>query len=322
MRLTCAVYVLALLALVALVYGPGESFWPVTLFLFGPRWVLAVPLIPLALVALIVDRRLLAVLVLVTVALAEPLFGFSIPWRRPWTTAATDDEAAVRLATWNTGGGRLSREDLQVFLEVERPDIVVLQECSAEMLDQPGPWHRHQARGMCLLSRFPILEVAERDPGDMWVMSGSGAIVRYALDTPVGRVDVTNVHLETPREGIEAILGSKLAGVPVLEEKNEQRAIEARLARRWADDSPGGLRVVAGDFNTPVESDLFRDYWGGFRDCHSEAGWGFGFTKHTRRIGVRIDHVLAGRGWDCTGSRVGKSWGGDHEPVTATLRPR
>ena len=306
----------------ALVYGPGEDFWPVTLFLFGPRWLAGMPLLALGLVSLWVDRRLLVVLLVVLATLAEPLFGFSLPWRRLWTTGSIGEGGTLRLATWNTGGGRLTGDDLQLFLESERPDVVVLQECRARLLDEAGEWHRHQARGMCLLSRFPILEVAARDPSDMWVMAGSGEIVRYGLETPAGRVDLTNVHLETPRDGIEALLGSKLAGVATLEEKNEQRAIEARLARRWADESPSALRVVAGDFNTPVESNLFREYWGGFRDCHSEAGWGFGFTKHTRRIGVRIDHVLVAPGWTCAESRVSEGWGGDHEPVIAVLRPR
>jgi endonuclease/exonuclease/phosphatase (EEP) superfamily protein YafD len=172
---------------------------------------------------------------------------------------------------------------------------------------------------MSLLSRFPILGVAARDRSDVWRAAGSGAIVRYTLDTPLGRVDLTSVHLETPREGLEAILRFGPGAAAELEAKNEQRLVEARLARAWVDASACGLRLVAGDFNTPVESQLFRDHWRGFRDCHSTAGWSFGFTKHTRRIGTRIDHVLTGPGLACVSARVAAGHGGDHLPLVVEV---
>jgi endonuclease/exonuclease/phosphatase (EEP) superfamily protein YafD len=69
-----------------------------------------------------------------------------------------------------------------------------------------------------------------------------------------------------------------------------------------------------------VESAVFREHWSGYQDSFSTAGFGFGFSKRTRLIGVRIDHVLASPGWLCVKSWVGPSLGHDHRPVLAVLR--
>jgi endonuclease/exonuclease/phosphatase (EEP) superfamily protein YafD len=307
------------LALAALVYWPSERLWPITLFLFGPRWVFALPFVLLVPLATLVDRRLAAALVVVGALLAEPLFGLSIPWRR--LVAGSDAASqAVRVVTWNVGGGGVARGALDELMAVEAPDVIVLQESGRDVLDATPGWYRHAEGGMSVLSRFPILGVSARDRKDVWRMAGSGAIVRYTLDTPLGRVDLTSVHLETPREGLESILRFGPGAASELEAKNAQRLVEARLAREWVDGSASPLRLVAGDFNTPVESHLFRDHWPGYEDCHSASGWGFGFTKHTRRTGTRIDHVLAGPGLECVSARVGSSRGGDHSPLVVEVR--
>jgi endonuclease/exonuclease/phosphatase (EEP) superfamily protein YafD len=319
-RLLFVLYAGGLGVLLGLVFGPGEALWAVTLFLFGPRWVIALPLPVLVFVALLVDRRLVVPSAVACLAMLVPLLGFNIPWGR-LTPRGEQATPTIRALTWNLGGGvEPGPRPVAWVLEEAQPDVAVLQECDDARLEQSAEWHHHRAHETCLLSRFPIVEVAARDAKDMWKLGGSGEIVRYTLDTPVGTIELTNVHLETPREGLEAVLGSKLRGVPRLQATYAQRELEARAARRWVDEGSRNLRLVAGDFNTPVESNLFRTTWNGFRDCHAAAGWGFGHTKHTRRIGTRIDHILAGHGFECVDARVGPSVGGDHAPVIATLR--
>lgn len=318
MRAAGLAYLALLGVLTALVYGPSERLWPVTLWLFGPRVVLVLPLVLLLPAAALVDRRLAAALVVGSALLAEPLFGLAIPWGRLFADPHASSPR-IRIATWNVGGGGVTRDALDELMAVEAPDVVVLQESGRQVRDATPGWYRHAKGGMSVLSRFPILGTAARDQTDVWRNAGSGAIVRYSLDTPLGRLDLTSVHLETPREGIEALLRFGPGAYPELVAKNAQRLVEARLAREWVDASPSPLRVVAGDFNTPVESQLFRDHWHGFRDCHSAAGWGFGFTKHTRRIGARIDHVLAGAGLECLAAKVGARRGGDHAPLVVEV---
>jgi endonuclease/exonuclease/phosphatase (EEP) superfamily protein YafD len=81
----------------------------------------------------------------------------------------------------------------------------------------------------------------------------------------------------------------------------------------------GAALLIAGDFNLPPESAIFRASWGGYTDAFPAAGCGYGYTKFTRWWGARIDHVLAGAGWQVRDCTVGPDVGSDHRPVLATL---
>jgi endonuclease/exonuclease/phosphatase (EEP) superfamily protein YafD len=69
----------------------------------------------------------------------------------------------------------------------------------------------------------------------------------------------------------------------------------------------------------PVDSAIYRRYWSAWQNAFSTAGLGFGYTKYTRRWGIRIDHVLAGDEWRVLEARVGPDLGGDHRPVVVKL---
>jgi endonuclease/exonuclease/phosphatase (EEP) superfamily protein YafD len=96
------------------------------------------------------------------------------------------------------------------------------------------------------------------------------------------------------------------------------REIESRVTSRWAVQGQLPL-LVAGDFNLPVESRIYRESWGGFINAFSRSGRGFGFTRFNGWIRVRIDHVLAGPGWRVDRAWVGPDVGSDHRPVVADL---
>jgi endonuclease/exonuclease/phosphatase family metal-dependent hydrolase len=265
------------------------------------------------------DRKQLLPLAAIGLLMLGPVFGFCVPWRSLLPGQAGGP--TLRFLSWNVEEERVDARSLSTLLEKERPDVAVLQECHHHHLTVPGGWHARRDYGLCLLSRFPIRDVVARDPSDALATGESGQIVRYVLATPAGDVHVTNVHLETPREGLEEILHGNLSGgVRLLVAKNRQRSSEAGLARSWADQAGGPARIVAGDFNTPPQSNLMREFWSDYANCFGVAGLGFGYTKHTRRIRVRIDHVLAGPGWKCQAAWVTHWPGPDHDPVIADLR--
>jgi Endonuclease/Exonuclease/phosphatase family len=165
------------------------------------------------------------------------------------------------------------------------------------------------------MDRTALEGVKESEAG----IGGSGDVARYFVQTPSGPVNITNLHLETPRKGLEGLLDG---GLERLAGNTELRTIESRLARRWVD--AGTLpTLVMGDFNTPVESRIFQDSWGDFTDAFSQVGFGFGMTKNNGRIRVRIDHVLTGEGWYVDHATVGRDLGSDHLPliVDLTLAP-
>src|SRR4029079_7248164 len=118
------------------------------------------------------------------------------------------------------------------------------------------------------------------------------------IDTPLGRLNLLNVQLETIRDGLESILVDKFRGIPAFNANRAEAGYEALLAREWSRRGVGDL-IVAGDFNMPVESAIYREHWGDLRNAFSVCGQGFGHTKLTSWFGIRIDHVLMDGHWRC-----------------------
>ena len=105
------------------------------------------------------------------------------------------------------------------------------------------------------------------------------------------------------------------------EEANERRRESVEVAERLQDRSASA--ILAGDFNTPRDSSICREAWGGYRNAFSTSGFGFGNTIRPRvhgcRFGIRIDHVLTGTNWWPRNCWVGPDIGSEHLPLVADL---
>jgi endonuclease/exonuclease/phosphatase (EEP) superfamily protein YafD len=313
--------------LAAVIWTLGDSWWPATVLLFLGRWIFLLPLALLVPAALLVRRApLLVPLLLAALVVLGPVMGFRTGWRR-WLPSAGGSH--VRVVTLNVDGGELLVAQLPFLVKDWSADVVALQECgpalAAAARTLPG-WNEHDEGELCLLSRFPIREARAMDRSALERVKegtagigGAGYVVRYALETPRGVVGFTNLHLETPRKGFEALFGgSDWFDVDRLRANTILRDVESDLAARWVSQGRTPL-LVAGDFNTPVESRIFRHRWGWLDDAFSRAGAGFGMTKYNGWIRVRIDHVLTGRGWHADRAVVGPDVGSDHRPLIVDL---
>ncbi|XXT14695.1 endonuclease/exonuclease/phosphatase family protein [Sorangium sp. So ce429] len=328
----------------------GDRWWAGTLFLFGPRQVIALPLLVIVPAALLVQRRALIPAALASMIVVGPILGFSVSLR---ALIGGADRGDLRVASFNTGSRALSMERLKGFVSEARPDVLALQECSTpepELAAAFPGWFVHVDRGMCLVSRHPLLVAESRDRRDVWREGGHGAILRYAIAlpdraagaAPVGSsgpgataaeaprpaaqappgartFSLLNLHLETPREAIEALMHGLWKQAAEHDRVIALRIRESELARQWVDEAPYPA-VIVGDLNMPVDSAIYRRFWSGFENAFSRAGLGFGATKRTRWFGVRIDHVLAGPGWTTERAWIGPDLGSDHLPILADLR--
>ncbi len=83
--------------------------------------------------------------------------------------------------------------------------------------------------------------------------------------------------------------------------------------------------ILAGDFNLPTDSTIYREVWSGWTNAFSTTGFGFGYTVWTRATclsyGLRIDHVLTPSVIKPRRSWVGPNVGSDHLPLLADLVP-
>ena len=94
--------------------------------------------------------------------------------------------------------------------------------------------------------------------------------------------------MQSPHDGLSAVLDRQTVLRPsdsaALAAEIEQRRQESEDAQR----SVGGFSaspILAGDFNLPADSAIYRRYWSEYRDAFSEAGLGFGYTEWPRMRG-------------------------------------
>lgn len=322
---------LALLSLSALVIAwviacqLGDRVWWALPFLFGPRWLLSLPLLGMVPWLLAAPKRAwlpaLAGGAVVVFGLLDVRLGLG--------RLAAGSGTPFRVLELNAGAGSHGTTPAEaVVAEMARiaPDVAVLAECGngpvrAALSQLPGYHFKVSNTSLCLLSRGAIMEWNERDPMDIWKMNGSGAIVRALVESPAGPVRIGLVHLETPRDALDHF--PDLSSIPTLGDltraNTRQREFESRAAREWILASPPMPTIVVGDFNLPVESAIFRRYWGDLRDSFSRSGLGSGHTKRTRWWGVRIDHILTSSDIGSVRSFIGRELGSDHLPLIADL---
>jgi endonuclease/exonuclease/phosphatase (EEP) superfamily protein YafD len=316
-------YLAAVVLIAATMWTLGDHATVGSVLLFMGRWVFLLPLILLLPAALWLRRDRLPHLALAALVVLGPIMGFRTGWRRALPHSAG---IPVRVATFNAEGGGVLAQLLPGLVERWGAQIVAFQECGESLAAAgarlPG-WYHFEEKDLCLLSRYPIrrAEIMDRSGLDRVKQSetkeigGAGYVVRFVLDGPRGPIRVGNLHLETPRKGFEGLMDRDLRRLRM---NTEIRDVESHLARAWVDTGTGPL-VVLGDFNTPVESRIFRDHWGDLADAFSTAGFGLGMTKYNGWIRARIDHVLTSDAWHVDGAHVGPDAYSDHRPLLVDL---
>jgi vancomycin resistance protein VanJ len=319
------IYLGAVCAIAGIMWGLGDRSWFGTALLFIGRWIFLLPLVALVPLAFLWSRRSLVSLTFAAFIVLGPIMGMHTGWHRVF---GAPNGFKLRMATFNAAGGVQLVGDIPNTMSALGADVLVIQECGAalaESLKEVSGWYHHDAVGLCLISRFPIRDTSVMDRSTLEAIKrgsdigGSGAVVRYVLVTPNGPIQVTNLHLETPRKGLEHLRDLNVA---TLRQNTYLRDIESDLARRWVDAGIASERlplIVAGDFNTPVESHIFQSHWGDLTDAFSRVGIGLGMSKYNGWIRVRIDHVLTNGDWHVSRAFVGDDLGSDHRPVVADL---
>lgn len=287
---------------------------------YGPRWLLLVPALPVAVATLLARPRLLPLTLAGTLLTLGPVMGYRSGWRTWFSHRA---RPPVRLVTFNLMGasnpmipavpGELARLDA---------DLMLFQECPGELVDaaRSSPllagWTIRQDGTLCLASRWPVDSVRTIDEVRTRDQGGTGAVVFYMVQHPAGPFGLANVHLETPGKGLEPLRyggeTSRLVRNAMLRDVGSRRAARWVIAQHF---DP----LIAGDFNLTVESAIYRENWNGCPNAFSRVGRGFGWTRILRRFAARIDHVITCGTWTASWAEVGPDIGSDHRPLVVDL---
>lgn len=303
----------------------GDAWWPGTVLLFSPRWFFAVPVSVLLLLVLLRRRWLLsAPLIAALLVVVFPFMGYNWPHG---SGGATGGGKPLRVVTCNTHMGDFDQLKLSQLIRDTAADIVVLQEFSPKVvLAAPPGWGMIAEKGFAVLSRYSMegLQIVSMPPpGETWQKP---QMLQTVVKTPVGPVAVCSVHLPTPRFGLQELFDRKTLIRPSRKGgviRNTRYRLEAARMVQQAVNKLAMPVIVAGDFNTPTESRLFQEVWGGYKNAFSETGSGYGYTQRVRFSGLRyssrIDHILTSNELKPLTSAVGPDVGSDHLPLIADI---
>ncbi len=253
----------------------------------------------------------------------------------------------MKIATWNVNSIKARLDHVKMWLEKNKPDVLMIQELKGEdfpaaeflMMGYNSAFVPQKAyNGVATLSLHAIEIIGTQLPGDE-----SDTQSRY-LETRIEGIRFINIYLPNGNPVESEKYPYKLAWM----ERLKNRLQELRLA--------GEPFIVAGDFNVIPED----------RDCHDPAAWAndalfrietrrafrsiinLGLTDSFRTLhdgpgeytfwdyqggawptdrGIRIDHILmspavADRLKSCTIDREPRGWerASDHTPIVAIIK--
>jgi vancomycin resistance protein VanJ len=311
----------------------GERWWVTVVALYLPRVGFALPLpVVLVVAALWGPRWLWAAHTLSVYLLLFPLMGLNLGLGRMWVSSRGP---SLRLVSYNIDDGRRGLGSAVTQVREFFPDVVLMQEAYPEVTRRLrtafAGWNVHCHGQFFIASRWPIKDVyVPRDVGHQRRRAGAARFVRYTLETPLGAVDVLNVHPVSPSEGFAELRGNELrdelksgrtwtrvARRPIeFNALHRRRQIEAIASAARASPRPV---IIAGDTNLPNLSWALGKNLGDFRDGFTSAGRGFGYTFPTKHPWLRIDRVMTNDKLRITDFRVGTRNASDHLCVFATV---
>ena len=286
------------------------------------------PLVPIAALAVLWRRRLLAALSIAALAVMGYWhYGYFIPTSTVTESAkaavaasASTEDSAARIMTLNTANGAASAAEVVRICREQNVEVLCLQELAGTMLDDL------EAAGIDEVLPYHVVsdaasEVNNGGRNGIWTAAPMSNIsynlvdiatsAMPAVDITVGSlvVRVVSVHPNSPVRGAQDLWSEGLQSIQSL----------------------GGYShnyLLMGDFNSTWDHARFRKLLGtSFVDAGQQAGEGFHMTYPSNsKIPslIEIDHIVYSRGSGISVSELEtvEVSGSDHRALLATLETR
>ena len=241
-----------------------------------------------------------------------------VPWYLPPARDAAGASSGRRLKLMlaNVNFANSQHDRLIELVNIEQPDVLVLQEVSKLWIDalrslEARYTHRIAApvdgdgSGIALFSRLPLEDARIIDLGSE--AEGVRPSITARVNVDGLQVSLLTIH---PRAPIRA---------GHFELRNAQLADAARFVRELPEP-----RLFVGDLNTTLFSPYYADFIETSNLTDARRGAGLLPTFPTRSpLGaltrLPIDHCFVGRGVRVRGIKVGDDFGSDHLPLIAEL---
>jgi endonuclease/exonuclease/phosphatase (EEP) superfamily protein YafD len=247
----------------------SEAFWLGTLFAYAPQVVWLVP-VALAVVAAFLARDRVAAGMAVILAILAVIFllGFNLA-----TPTPSRGGQRLTVVTWNVDNQFKRADEFRAQVDRLGADVVLLQEAydrqwRRTFSDWQGvPWHEGW-----IFTRGKIVSSGSIVMGDGW---RPGCWARLRLGSR--EISILSVH-------VTSVVTSHMSTVV------HQRQIDSCVD--WASRQTGPY-IVAGDFNTPANSQSWTPLRAIAQDSFATRGLGFGYTFSSILPLWRIDYVWA-----------------------------
>ncbi|MDD2735967.1 MAG: endonuclease/exonuclease/phosphatase family protein [Desulfuromonadaceae bacterium] len=327
MRMFCSICCWFSLALIITLWGlltfAGDLWWPATFFLFAPRWLLALPVAVLIPFATWINRRLLLPLIAALLIVLGPIMGFTFSASKQAMPAIKP----LRVFSCNLQNGHFNHDAFNALILDTQPDIVALQELPANIAIKSLEGWQHVFEGdLHIFSRYPLVAGDFRKamvPLHKWPRS---CFLYCTVTTASGNITFCTVHLPSPRYGLQNLLDKST----VISLKRKKLLIDETVYRQQKSQEIAAIvetlpspKIIAGDFNMPLESTIYRNFWGKFQNAFSIRGIGYGWTERASvrgiPVGIRIDHVLMDKSMKPLMCATGPDVGSDHLPIIADV---
>ena len=321
----CWLYVIVLVVIAVGMPFLGGVWWPATLLLYAPRFLLGLPLLILLPWALAVHRRLLILLGIGLFVLCDPIMGWC--WPPLFRSDVTSSEGRqLTVLTCNIYSNAVSPNTWNTLLQQTKPDVIGLQESASNWRQYvPDGWHAVRQGSIVLASRFPLQETAY-SASELETWSYVDAVCG-SIEVDGATVQLAVVHLISPQHAIRDVLdretGIDTKNIGNMNDKMTRRRLESRRVADWVSQRAHRPLIVMGDFNLAAESRIYHESWSWLTNAFSRVGSGFGYTKQTPlgplEFGTRIDHILCNEQVSVRTCQVQDDVGSDHLPVVAKV---
>lgn len=310
-----------------LIWQTSETWWVGSLLTFLPREPLLIPTVVLVCASSIWHRPSLLFHALSISVAALGIIDWSWPLE---TLPPVVDGPKVRIASCNVQSFEPDFPQVVRELRDAKPDLIVFQEALSENRDWEEPfmdWHRVHVEYFWVASRWPlkILKNCDNSP----YQRTSGLVVE--VQHPEAPFAIADIHLMTARPALRLLKPASIwtgTGPEELAFDTMQRDEEMMLLRTAIEEARGNRPlIIAGDFNTPASSTLFRRSFGDLQGGFETAGYGRGYSAPCRKINywptntpwARIDHIRVSPDWAVTRFETGTGSGSDHRMIWAEL---
>ncbi|MEO9508592.1 MAG: hypothetical protein ABJG28_05350, partial [Nonlabens ulvanivorans] len=212
----------------ALPYLPSNAFTQLleySIFL-SPRWMFLLLLVPIIVFWQKLTKTYFLIFTLSTfIFIHFQDINFNI-------NPSQETPQSIKLISLNMGGGSQGKY-LETLMKRERPDIFLFQETYLKYIDNTfdSLWQYQCDNGLCIASQYPFNKVGEFSRR---IFGGWGNFAAYyEVDINGKTLPLMNVHLETPRTLLSALINLSV-NFKEVDNFYENKSLEASMISTWA----------------------------------------------------------------------------------------